>query len=132
MQKLPFRITHHTFLESRHPEVTKNPYYVFSPKWSQKRGSAHGLLLERTWFILILFTGNWRFPTLCCNKNGMTNGEEETRSLWQLSCLCSELRICLRQNQNKEKKLLLKKLHHKHLLLMLYQSKNFRELLRTV
>ena len=62
----------------------------------------------------------------------MTNGEEETRSLWQLSCLCSELRICLRQNQNKEKKLLLKKLHHKHLLLMLYQSKNFRELSQTV
>ena len=42
-QKLPIRTTHHTFLESRHPEVTKNPYYVLSPKWSQKKVSAHGL-----------------------------------------------------------------------------------------
>ena len=28
--------THHTFLESRHPEVTKNTYYVLSPEGSQK------------------------------------------------------------------------------------------------
>ena len=27
---------HHTFLETRHPEVTKNSYYVLSPEWSQK------------------------------------------------------------------------------------------------
>ena len=27
-QKLPIRTMHHTFLEIRHPEVTKNPYYV--------------------------------------------------------------------------------------------------------
>ena len=27
----------HTFLESRHTEVTKNPYYVLSPDGSQKR-----------------------------------------------------------------------------------------------
>ena len=30
-QKLPIQIAHHTFLESRHPEVTKNPYCVLSP-----------------------------------------------------------------------------------------------------
>ena len=42
-QKLPIWTAHHTFLESRHPEVTKNPYYVFSPKGSQKKVSAHGL-----------------------------------------------------------------------------------------
>ena len=36
-QKLPIRTTHHTFLESEHPEVTKNPYYVLSPDGSQKR-----------------------------------------------------------------------------------------------
>ena len=29
--------THHTFLKSRHPEVSKSPYYVLSPKWSQKK-----------------------------------------------------------------------------------------------
>ena len=45
-QKLPFRTAHHTFLESRHPEVTKNPYYVLSPKGSQKKESAHGLFLK--------------------------------------------------------------------------------------
>ena len=33
-QKLPIRRTHHTFLESTHPKVTKNPYYVLSPEGS--------------------------------------------------------------------------------------------------
>ena len=41
-QKLPIRTTHN-FLESRYPEVTKNPYFVFSPEGSQKKVSAHGL-----------------------------------------------------------------------------------------
>ena len=43
-QKLLIRTAHHTFLESRHPEVTKNPYYVLSPKGSQKKVSANGLI----------------------------------------------------------------------------------------
>ena len=43
-QKLPIRTIRHAFLESRHPEVTKNPYYLLSPEWSQKKVSAHGLL----------------------------------------------------------------------------------------
>ena len=34
--------TVHIFLESRHLEVTKNPYYVLSPKGSQKKVSAYG------------------------------------------------------------------------------------------
>ena len=42
-QKLLIR-TIHTFLESRHPEVTKNPNYVLSREWSQKKLSAHGLV----------------------------------------------------------------------------------------
>ena len=33
-QKLPK--DHHTLLESRHPEVTKNPYYALFPEGSQK------------------------------------------------------------------------------------------------
>ena len=37
-KKLPIRTAHHTFLESKHPEVTKNPYYVLSPEGSQKKG----------------------------------------------------------------------------------------------
>ena len=36
-QKLLIWTIHHTFLESRHPEVTKNPYYVLPLEWSQKR-----------------------------------------------------------------------------------------------
>ena len=43
-QKLPIRIAHHTFLESRHAEVIKNTYYVVSPEWSHKKISAHGLI----------------------------------------------------------------------------------------
>ena len=46
-QKLPIQPTHHTFLESRHPEVTKNPYYVLSPEGSQKKVSAHELSVKR-------------------------------------------------------------------------------------
>ena len=43
--KLPLRTAHHTFLESRQPELTKNSYNVL-PTWgSQKKVSAHGLHL---------------------------------------------------------------------------------------
>ena len=35
-QELPSQSTHDIFLESRHAEVTKNPYYVLSPEWSRK------------------------------------------------------------------------------------------------
>ena len=34
---------HHTFIESKHPEVAKNPCYVLSPEKSQKMAPAHGL-----------------------------------------------------------------------------------------
>ena len=43
-QKLPIQTAHHTFLESGNPEVTKSPYYVLSPKESQKMESAHRLM----------------------------------------------------------------------------------------
>ena len=33
-QKLPIRTAHHTLLESRHPKVTKNPYYGLFPAGS--------------------------------------------------------------------------------------------------
>ena len=41
-QKLPMWTAHHTFLESRHPEVTKNLNYVLLSEGSQKKVSAHG------------------------------------------------------------------------------------------
>ena len=41
-QKLPIKTNHYTFLESIHPDVTKNPYYVLSSKGSQKQVSAPG------------------------------------------------------------------------------------------
>ena len=31
---------HHTFLERRHPEVTKEPYYVLSPEGSQQNDNS--------------------------------------------------------------------------------------------
>ena len=43
-QKLPIRTVHHNFLESRHPEVAKNSYHVFSSVGSTKKVSAHGLV----------------------------------------------------------------------------------------
>ena len=42
-QKLPISTAYHT-IEIRHPEVNKNPYYVLSPKGSQKKPSVHGLV----------------------------------------------------------------------------------------
>ena len=36
-QKLPIRSAHHIFLESRHPEFTKNPYYALSPRGAKTR-----------------------------------------------------------------------------------------------
>ena len=45
VQKLPIWTVHLTFLESRHPGVTKNLHYVWSLKGNQKNVSAHGLLL---------------------------------------------------------------------------------------
>ena len=42
-QKLPIRTANHTFLESRHPDVTKNPYYASSPEGNQKKVLAHGM-----------------------------------------------------------------------------------------
>ena len=37
-QKLLIRTAHHTLLESRHPQVTKNPYYILAPVVGQKKG----------------------------------------------------------------------------------------------
>ena len=42
-QNLPIWTAHHAFLESKHPEVTKNPYYVLFPEGGQKKVSGHGL-----------------------------------------------------------------------------------------
>ena len=42
-QKLPIRTAHHIFLQSRHLEVTKNPYHVLSPNENQKKVSGNGL-----------------------------------------------------------------------------------------
>ena len=37
-QKLPIRTVHHIFLESRHPEVTKNLYYLCPLRGAKKKG----------------------------------------------------------------------------------------------
>ena len=37
-KKLPIWIAYHTFLESRHHEVTKNSYYVLSPEGEPEKG----------------------------------------------------------------------------------------------
>ena len=38
IKKLPIRIAHQTFLENKHPEVTKNSYYVLSLERGPKKG----------------------------------------------------------------------------------------------
>ena len=36
-RNLPIQTANHTFLENKHPEVTKNLYYVSFPKESQRK-----------------------------------------------------------------------------------------------
>ena len=43
-EKLLMRTANHTLQESRHPEVTKNQYYILSSEGRQKKLSARGLL----------------------------------------------------------------------------------------
>ena len=65
-QKLPILTVHHTFLERRHP-VTKNPYYVLSPRRSQKKVSAHGLIpVCRGAYIPYFKINKINPPSFCC------------------------------------------------------------------
>ena len=54
-QKLSFWTVHHTFLESSHSEITKNPYCILSPQRSQRKISAHGMLIKVYVFSLWYF-----------------------------------------------------------------------------
>ena len=42
-QKLPIWTVYYSFLETKHPEVTENSYYVLFPEGSQKNVSVYGL-----------------------------------------------------------------------------------------
>ena len=60
VQKLPIWIAHHTFLKSRHPEVTKKPYYVFPPR-EAKKGISSWIISVRVRHSQVGFcTGVWR------------------------------------------------------------------------
>ena len=61
---IEIRTAHHIFLESRHPEVTKKPYYVLSPKWEPKKVSAKGLIPVCRGVYIHYFKINP--PTFCC------------------------------------------------------------------
>ena len=78
-QKLPIRTAHHIFL-SRNPDITKNPYYVLSPKGNQKMVSANGLIpvcrgacilyfkINPLTFCCPLFSENYLNPQVRINK----------------------------------------------------------------
>ena len=55
--KLPIQTSNHTFLESRHPEVTKNTYFILSPEGSQGINS---------WTICVVWC--WEFSTEFLNS----------------------------------------------------------------
>ena len=50
---------HHTFLERRHPEVTKSPYYISSPEGSQKRYQFMDYQFHNTFLIFFKQTSNY-------------------------------------------------------------------------
>ena len=51
-----FTYLHLKVIESRQLEVTKNPYYLLFPEWSQKKVSAHGLMWE-----IKISRKNWKY-----------------------------------------------------------------------
>ena len=58
-QKLPIWTTHHSFLQSRRPEVTKHLYYVLS--------------IHRTQIIIFLGSSSWTKPHAICLPNLSSN-----------------------------------------------------------
>ena len=73
-QKLPIRITRHAFLESWHPEVTYNPYYLLSPKWRQEKGISSWTTRSSIFeYVLSRFSSlmniiNFQIGTILCEK----------------------------------------------------------------
>ena len=78
-QKLLIQTAHHTFLESRHPEVTKNPY-CFVTHEEPKKVSVHGLIavyrgvyihyfkIDSPNFCYLLFSKNYLNPQVRITK----------------------------------------------------------------
>ena len=75
-QKLPLRTTHHTFLESRQPEVTKNPYYVLTPSGATKVKVPLHELMPFT-IILIPKTAKNSWQTLDYERNSYHNQSQK-------------------------------------------------------
>ena len=51
-QKLPIWTVYYSFLETKHPEVTENSYYVLFPEGSQKNVSVYGLQFHTSFCFL--------------------------------------------------------------------------------
>ena len=54
-QNLPIWTVHHFFLESKHPEITKNPYYVLFLEGSQKKVSVPGLYGIIKLYVILIY-----------------------------------------------------------------------------
>ena len=77
-QKLTFWTICHTFLESRHPKVTKTPYYILSPEGSQKKVSAHGL-----YALLVCHTGIQRQGVVIITASQLHSTKPEIKTIQQ-------------------------------------------------
>ena len=70
-QKLLIWEAHHTFLERRHPEVTKNLYYVLSTEGSQKNYQLMDYNIYRRWgYDSVFLVKHWMFwiPKSCVSN----------------------------------------------------------------
>ena len=54
-QTLPIWTAHHTFPESKHPEVTKNPYHILSLEGSQKNVAAYELYMIIKLYVIKIY-----------------------------------------------------------------------------
>ena len=92
-QKLQIWIAHHTFLESRHPEVTKNPYYILYLKGNQDKVSAHGL--QYLCFLCLLLSLTTSFYHLYMLTRGVLFKPLHLGQLhFKLRCFPEALYIC--------------------------------------
>ena len=92
-QKLPIRTTHYTFLESRHPEVTKNLYHVLSTRRSQ----IHTLLGSSPWSILRA-AWIWNFDKIVLTVFMTKTAVKKNHS----SFMCTNIKV-LYQNQEEQR-----------------------------
>ena len=103
-QNLPIQTGHHTSVESRHPEVTKNPYNVLSTHQNQipiflgysswtNLGEYHDLYLKSDTLLLAVVFENFREMCLKIYELDPVKLTLPPRLVWQTSLKKTKLKL---------------------------------------